>query len=261
MSQEVSQLTGFAPCVVIPIYRHISTLPGVLAQLAPYDLPCILVNDGDTDASEALRALARKHPCVIVEEHFPNRGKGVAVVRGLRRAQREGYSHALQVDADGQHDLGDVPKLLDAARRWPRALVTGVPVYDHSVPKSRLLGRYATHVWVWVETLSFVIRDSMCGFRVYPVAASLALADRVPPGARMDFDTDIMVRLYWRGVPVVSLPTAVRYPPGGISNFRLWRDNLRISWMHTRLVCGMLPRLPLLLWRNLTGYYRLDSDL
>lgn len=252
---------NFSPCVVIPVYRHVATLPNVLQQLAPHKLPCILVNDGcDAAASARLRCLAEGAPGVMLEEQFPNQGKGVAVMRGLRRAQREGYSHAMQVDADGQHTLEDVPKMLDAARRWPQALVTGTPVYDESVPKSRLIGRYATHIWVWVETLSFTIRDSMCGFRVYPLASTLALAERVTLGKRMDFDTGIMVRLYWRGVPVVSIPTRVRYPAGGISNFRLWHDNLRISWMHTRLVFGMLPRVPLLLWRNITGHYRLGSD-
>ena len=67
----------------------------------------------------------------------------------------------------------------------------------------------------------------------------------------MDFDTDAMVRLYWYGCDVVSVPSRVRYIPGGLSNFRLLKDNLLISWMHTRLVLGMLPRIPRLLKRNI----------
>jgi hypothetical protein len=110
------------------------------------------------------------------------------------------------------------------------------------VPKSRLFARYITHVWVWIETLSFTIRDSMCGFRVYPLAPVIQLADRVRLGRRMDFDPEILVRLHWDGHRIISQPTKVAYPVCGQSHFRLWRDNCLISWMHTRLVFGMLWR-------------------
>lgn len=252
---------NFSPCVVIPVYNHAYLVPRVLEQLAQYKLPCIMVNDGsDVDSSAYLRQLAQNEPGLILEEQFPNQGKGAAVMRGLRSAYRLGYSHAVQIDADGQHCVEDLPKLLDAARRQPHALVTGVPLYDQSVPRSRLLGRYLTHFWVWIETLSLTIKDSMCGFRVYPLSSTLALAEKVAMGNYMDFDTHVMVRLYWEGAPVISIPTAVKYPEDGISNFHLWRDNLRITWMHTRLVLGMLPRIPLLLRRNWSGYYRIHSD-
>ena len=129
-------------------------------------------------------------------------------------------------------------------------MIAGCPIYDASVPRGRLYGRYATHVWVWINTLSFDIRDSMCGFRLYPLASVLPLLDRVRIGQRMDFDSDIIVRLHWRGVRVVNQPTRVTYPQDGISHFRMFRDNVRISWMHTRLFAGMLYRSPLLLWRK-----------
>jgi hypothetical protein len=118
------------------------------------------------------------------------------------------------------------------------------------VPRSRLYGRYATHVWVWINTLSLDIRDSMCGFRMYPLASLLPLLERTRIGARMDFDSDVIVRLHWRGVPVRNQPTRVTYPQDGISHFRLWRDNVRISALHARLFVGMLWRSPLLLWRK-----------
>jgi len=166
-------------------------------------------------------------------------------------AQAAGHTPAVQVDADGQHDVRDIPRLLALAAAQPQALVTGVPIYDESVPRSRLYGRYVTHFWVWVHTLSFRIRDSMCGFRVYPLEASLAIWNAGGVGRRMDFDTDILVRLHWRGAAIVELPTHVTYPLDGVSHFDLLRDNLRISWMHTRLFFGMLRRLPRLLWQRL----------
>ena len=117
------------------------------------------------------------------------------------------------------------------------------------MPKGRLYGRYLTHVWVWINTLSLAIKDSMCGFRVYPLVRTLAAI--VPSiGKRMDFDPEIAVRLVWAGTQVVNLPTRVTYPADGVSHFDVWRDNLRISAMHTRLFFGMLWRLPGLLWRR-----------
>ncbi|RQM66692.1 glycosyltransferase family 2 protein [Aeromonas hydrophila] len=229
------------PCILIPCYNHAGPLAAVLARLAEYGLPCLLVDDGsEPAAAAALAALAARYPWVTLLRHSHNQGKGGAVMTGLRRAHALGFSHALQVDADGQHDLADIPALLAEADKHPAALVSGRPLYDDSVPKGRLYGRYITHVWVWIETLSFAIKDSMCGFRVYPLAATCALLERGVLGRRMDFDTEVMVRLYWAGVAVRFVPTRVIYPADGSSHFQLWRDNRDISWMHTRLVCRLL---------------------
>ncbi|HDX8346145.1 TPA: glycosyltransferase family 2 protein [Aeromonas dhakensis] len=238
------------PCLLIPCYNHAGPLAAVLARLAEFKLPCLLVDDGSEPvAAAALDALAAQHPWVSLLRHSHNQGKGGAVMTGLRHAHELGFSHALQVDADGQHDLTDLPALLAEARQHPAALVSGRPLYDDSVPKGRLYGRYITHVWVWIETLSFAIKDSMCGFRVYPLAPTCALLERVTLGRRMDFDTEVMVRLHWAGVPMRFVPTRVIYPVDGRSHFRLFRDNLDISWMHTRLVCRLLWDLLLRLCR------------
>lgn len=238
------------PCLLIPCYNHAGPLAAVLARLAEFKLPCLLVDDGSEPIAAAeLDALAAQHPWVSLLRHSHNQGKGGAVMTGLRHAHELGFSHALQVDADGQHDLTDLPALLAEARQHPAALVSGRPLYDNSVPKGRLYGRYITHVWVWIETLSFAIKDSMCGFRVYPLASTCALLERVALGRRMDFDTEVMVRLHWAGVPMRFVPTRVIYPVDGRSHFRLFRDNLDISWMHTRLVCRLLWDLLLRLCR------------
>ncbi len=253
MSLNVScgKTAVFQPCVVIPCYNHGAMLPGVLARLAPFQLPCILVDDGSDRATaqqlECLTATLRGITLVRLPE---NGGKGQAVIAGLQAARKAGFSHAVQLDADGQHCIEDLPRFLDAAQRHPEKLISGQPEYDESVPKARLYGRYLTHVWVWVETLSLALKDSMCGFRVYPLPATLAVIDRHPPGKRMDFDTEIMVRLYWAGVDSHFLRTRVIYPADGVSHFDGLRDNLRISWMHTRLFFGMLPRIPSLLTRR-----------
>ncbi|MFM4703275.1 glycosyltransferase family 2 protein [Aeromonas bivalvium] len=253
------------PCIIIPCYNHARPLAGVLASLKPMGLPCLLIDDGSEPvAAAALDALAGEHgDWLTLLRHPENRGKGAAVMSGLMAARAAGFSHALQLDADGQHDLGDVPRLLEEAKAHPEALVSGRPRYDDSVPRGRLYGRYVTHVWVWIETLSFAIEDSMCGFRVYPVAASCALLGEVRLGRRMDFDTEVMVRLHWRGVPMRFVPTRVTYPADGSSHFRLWQDNLAISWMHTRLVCRLLWDLvgkglgwPARLWRQRETWFQ-----
>jgi len=239
-------------CVVIPVYNHEHAIGRVVAAVRAQQLPCLLVDDGSRAAcAAALDRLAQQDPAGVSVLHLPqNRGKGGAVIAGLREAGRRGYSHALQIDADGQHDPADIPQFLALADARPDAVICGVPRYDASVPRGRLYGRYVTHVWVWINTLSLAIRDSMCGFRIYPLAPTLALVDHVSIGRRMDFDTEILVRLYWRGLAVVNQPTHVRYPVDGVSHFRMWRDNLLISRMHARLFFGMLLRLPLLLWRK-----------
>jgi glycosyltransferase involved in cell wall biosynthesis len=243
----------FQPCIVVPFFNHEGAIERTLASLKPAGLACWLVDDGsDPRCAPLLDALAmREAGWLRLIRYQPNQGKGVAVMTGCAAAAALGYTHAVQVDADGQHNAADIPALLALAQDNPQALVTGVPIYDDSVPRSRLYGRYVTHFWVWLHTWSFHIKDSMCGFRVYPLAATLAVWREEKIGRRMDFDTDIMVRLYWRGLRVLSLPTRVTYPLDGVSHFDLLRDNLRISWMHTRLFCGMLLRLPRLLVRRL----------
>lgn len=237
-------------CAVVPVYNHEHAVGAMVAGIRAQGLQCILVDDGSRPACAAvLDALARE-PGVSLVRRPQNGGKGSAVIAGLRAAARAGFSHALQIDADGQHDPQDIQRFASAAFAHPDAVICGHPIYDASVPKGRLYGRYATHIWVWINTLSFDIRDSMCGYRIYPLAPTLALLERVRIGRRMDFDTEIIVRLYWRGLAVVNLPTRVRYPADGVSHFRMWADNARISWMHTRLFFGMLPRLPLLLARK-----------
>ncbi|MGQ0618687.1 MAG: glycosyltransferase family 2 protein [Panacagrimonas sp.] len=245
----------FDPCLVVPYYNHEHAIERTLSALKSLGLPCWLVDDGSSaTARHRVEALAER------ERHWlrlialsPNQGKGAAVMAGCAAAAAAGHSHAVQVDADGQHDIADIPRLLELAREQPLALVTGIPVFDDSVPRARLYGRYITHFWVWVHTLSFAVRDSMCGFRVYPLAATLAVWRDGGVGRRMDFDTEILVRLHWRGLPLLQLPTRVTYPADGVSHFNVLRDNLRISWMHTRLLFGMLLRLPGVVRRRMGG--------
>ncbi|CAA7627920.1 Acyltransferase [Candidatus Terasakiella magnetica] len=231
-------------CAVVPSHNHHLALPGVVAALRAHGLLVLIIDDGSAEpAASAIAALDDPAHGVEVMRLAVNGGKGAAVLAGARLARERGFTHAVQVDADGQHDPGALAALLAAAAAHPDCLISGQPRYDGSMPLGRRIGRWITHVWVFIETLSFRITDSMCGFRVYPLEPLLRLTEDEAVGLGMDFDTDVMVRLFWRGTLPVMVPVAVIYPPGNISNFRMWKDNLRISKMHTRLVLVMLARL------------------
>ena len=238
------------PCAVIPVYNHETAVPAVVDALLAAGLPCVLVDDASSPTCAAVLEHLALGDNIFLIRLAVNQGKGGAVMAGLREASRLGFTHALQVDADGQHDLRDVATFIQVSQQNPEALICGYPQYDASVPKGRLYARYLTHVWVWINSLSLQIPDSMCGFRVYPLAPSLALINSVKLGKRMDFDPEILVRLAWRNQPMRWLPTKVHYPLDGLSHFRLFHDNALISGMHTKLFFGMLLRLPSILWRR-----------
>lgn len=239
-------------CILIPFYNHENGIATVVAALRPFNLPCLIVDDGsDARCTPVLEGIERREAgWVRVIRYQPNQGKGMAVMTGFKEAFAQGFTHVLQIDADGQHDSASVPRLLQLSQQHPEAVIAGYGVYDASVPKSRLYGRYITHVWVWINTLSKQIRDSMCGFRVYPLSDCVEICRRSRLGRRMSFDIEIMVRLVWRGVPVINMPVPVAYPVDGVSHFKLWVDNVQISGAHARMLFGMLWRAPQLLARK-----------
>lgn len=232
------------------MYNHAQPLAAVLDGLRARDLPVFVVDDGShaecraaIDGLLATCSALTLHPPLTLVRHVVNQGKGAAVLNGMRAALSAGFTHALQVDADGQHDLDALQALRALSGREPEALVSGRPIYDASVPRTRRYGRYLTHALVWCNTLSFAVRDSMCGFRIYPLRPCVALSERVSIGQRMDFDTDIMVRLFWSGIAVRFAPVAVTYPADGVSHFDMLRDNIRIARMHSAHFLLMLRRL------------------
>ena len=243
---------SFNPCFIIPAYNHPATIGDIIAALEVHQLPCILVDDGcDASTQSVHQALSKQYDWVTLVRHSQNKGKGAAVKTALHFAYLKGYSHAFQIDADGQHDLEAVERFLHVAEENPSALVVGYPLFDASVPKARYYGRYATHIWVWINSFSLAIKDSMCGFRVYPVTSTVFLLQNQQTGNRMEFDSEVLVRSVWRGQQVINLPTQVSYPADGVSHFQLKRDNVLITWMHFRCFWGMVWRLPSMLVRRM----------
>jgi len=225
-------------CGLIPVYNNHQTIERVTEEVRRQLGQVVVVDDGSDDGTEVIvDRLAAKDADSIHVVHLPeNRGKGAAVQAGLKRIEELGFSHALQVDADGQHDLSDIQRFVAAMKEYPRAMVLGQPVFDHSIPPIRKYGRKLTQMMIALEAGSTSLPDAMCGFRIYPVADICALGKL---GSRMNFDPEVMIRAHWAGVPVITVPTKVRYlrpEEGGVSHFLMVQDNVLHVWTHTRLI-------------------------
>jgi glycosyltransferase involved in cell wall biosynthesis len=219
--------------------------------------PVWVVVDGSTDGTlDALQALARDDPDIRVLALPRNRGKGAAILHGLREAGAQGYTHVLAMDADGQHPTDKIREFMAASAVNPQALILGLPVFDASAPRVRVHGRKLSNWCAELETLGAGIGDSLYGFRVYPIAPLREIMERQPWMRRFDFDAEAAVRLCWRGVRPINLAAPVKYfrpEEGGVSHFRYLRDNVLLTWMHVRLILESLLRWPLLLARRLAG--------
>ena len=217
--------------------------------------PVWVVVDGSTDGSgETLSTVAHRDPGLQVLVRARNGGKGAAVIDGLIEAHRHGFTHALVMDADGQHPAECIPAFMGASAAAPQAMILGDPVFDTSAPRIRLRGRRIANWCTNLETLWSGVHDTLFGFRVYPIAPLLDVMRRTRWMRRFDFDAEAAVRLSWRGVPAVNLPAPVKYftaAEGGVSHFNYWRDNILLTSMYLRLAAGFVLRLPLLIARRL----------
>jgi glycosyltransferase involved in cell wall biosynthesis len=241
--------------VLIPSYnpgpKVFETVRDARARWAPV----WVVVDGSTDGTPAqLQRMAQEDAQLRVIVLPRNRGKGSAVLEGIRRARAEGFTHVLTMDSDGQHPAPLIPEFMAASAANPGAMILGNPVFDASAPKIRVRGRKISNWWANVETLWAGIGDSLFGFRIYPIAELIGVMESVAWMRRFDFDPEAAVRLAWRGVRPINIDSPVRYlrpEEGGVSHFNYLRDNVLLTWMHTRLVFGFVARLPLLVHRLL----------
>ena len=243
--------------VLIPSYnpgrKVFETLRAARAQ---WD-PVWVVVDGSSDGTaQGLEDIARSDPGMRVLVRAGNGGKGAAVLDGLLAALSLGFTHALTMDSDGQHPADRIAPFMAVSAANPAAMVLGEPVFDASAPRIRIQGRKISNWWANLETLWAGVHDSLFGFRVYPIGPLVRVMRSSRWMRRFDFDVEAVVRLSWRGVPALNLPAPVRYfgpEEGGVSHFHYWRDNVLLTWMHSRLFLGFVARLPLLLARRTAG--------
>ncbi len=240
--------------VLIPSYNSGALVYDVVRAARRYWTPVWVVVDGSTDDTAAgLRDMAATDAGLRVFALPENNGKGAAILHGLDLAAAAGFTHALTLDADGQHPVERIPDFMAASMSTPGAMVLGVPVFDAAAPKLRVHGRKVSNAFANLETLWMGVGDSLYGLRVYPIAPLRQVMHGQRWMRRFDFDPEAAVRLCWRGVRPIDLPAPVKYLPadqGGVSHFNYLRDNALLTWMHTRLLLGFLLRLPVLLWRR-----------
>lgn len=257
MSRSVGAAPSRTHLVLIPTYNAGPKVLETVREALCHWAPVWVVVDGSTDGTGAqLQAMAEQEPALQVMVLAQNQGKGAAVMHGLARAEAAGYTHALTMDSDGQHPADLIPAFMAASQRQPHDMILGRPVFDASAPALRVQGRKVSNAWANLETLWMGIGDSLYGFRVYPVSALLRIMERQRWMRRFDFDIEAAVRLCWRGVWPVNLDAPVKYlrqDEGGVSHFNYLRDNMLLTWMHTRLMLGFLLRLPVLLLRRMSG--------
>lgn len=205
-----------------------------------------VVLDGSTDSSvSAIRDLAASHEGIEVMELPVNSGKGGAVLAAMRHLRERGTTHVLVMDSDGQHPASHIGEFMELSQKNPGSMILGVPVFGPDAPPERVHGRKVGNSFAWLETFGGV-QDSLFGFRVYPIAESLEVLSQTSWGRRFDFDTQLAVRLCWRGIRPINRPVPVFYPPkegGGVTHFSYVRDNLLLVAAHTRLCFQLIPRL------------------
>jgi glycosyltransferase involved in cell wall biosynthesis len=242
-------------CLLVPHYNHVRALSDFLPKLQSTGLPCIVVDDGSqAEQLQDLTDLLADVDGFELVKHDQNQGKGAAMMTGAKVARQRGFTHILQIDADGQHEIADVQKFLEYSKDHPSIIVSGAPIFAADAPKARVYGRKVTDFWVALETLSLNFKDSLCGFRVYPLEQFEQVVAGFSLGNRMDFDTEVLVKSVWLGSQVHFIPTKVRYIENNVSHFHYLQDNLSLIYLHIRLMLGMLIRLPKLLFWRLKGH-------
>lgn len=258
--------TGRGPTshvVLIPSYNTGARLFQTVASVRQQEYPVWVIVDGSTDGTGAELSRTAEHDPYLQVFVLPfNQGKGAAILHALRLAYGQGITHVVTIDADGQHSELEIGRFVVASQAHPEAMVLGVPIFDASAPKVRVAGHRIAHVFADLVTLRSGIGNSLFGFRVYPVLPLLEVFGETGWMRRFDFDSEAAIRLSWRGVPAVNLPTPVRYfrgEDGGVSHFRYLRDNILLGFMYARLFAGLAVRLPRLLGRR-NRPSRIDYD-
>ena len=246
LGRQGGALNKFA--FLVPFYNHPQNIKALVAALKTYELPVIVVDDGSDEESKQILAELERTEGILLLTRAQNGGKGIAMKDGFKFASERGFSYVLQIDADFQHDAALIGEFLRQSRAHPQSIVCANPIYGEDAPKSRVYGRKITNFWVAINTLSLGVKDAMCGFRVYPLE-QLKKAAAKSKTNRMEFDIEILVNAVRQGISVRWIDTCVRYEKGGVSHFKMLRDNALISLMHAKCFFS-LPKFALgKIWR------------
>lgn len=236
-------------CVIIPTYNNAGTVAEVVRRVLAVCPNVFVVDDGSTDDTAAgLKGLD-----VRVLSHEHNRGKGCALKTGFKAAREAGFTHAVTVDADGQHFPEDIPGMVDASDRNPGDYIIGVRnLTSENMPCQNTFANRFSNFWFRLQT-GQRLADTQSGFRIYPLDRLYGLGLLT---SRYEAELELMVFAAWHGVRMNGVPVRVWYAPEGerVSHFRPFRDFFRISVLNTLLCLGaVVIGLPMALWRKMAG--------
>ena len=233
--------THSSHCIVIPSYNSGGMLQSTLEAVLALEYKVCLVIDGSTDGSDLFLDTPpfNSNPLLRVIRFSKNQGKGAAAISGLQAAENSGFTHAVLFDSDGQHAVCDIPKIVSVSTEHPESMILGTPIFGADAPPERVHARRVANWFTNLSAHGTFIADSLFGFRVYPIGAALAALKGTTRGRAFDFETQIAVRLAWRGVRAINFPTRVTYPErgkGGVSHFHYLRDNALLVRTHASLL-------------------------
>jgi glycosyltransferase involved in cell wall biosynthesis len=226
------KLIAFNCCIIIPTYNNQQTLADVISEVQLYTSEVIIVNDGSTDHTAAI---LKDFPAVHVIDYSPNRGKGIALRKGIAYSQEKGYRYAITMDSDGQHFAKDIPSFIDQIEKFPDALLIGARnLNQENMPKKNTFGNKFSNFWVLVTT-GLTLPDTQSGYRLYPVEKMKGMRFL---SSRYEFEVEVLVKSAWKGITVKPVPVHVFYAEEGkrVSHFRPGKDFTRISILNTYLV-------------------------
>ena len=227
ISAKISKL---GCCVIIPTYNNDQTLEKVVNDVLSYTSNIIVINDGSTDNTTSIL----KDYTQLTQIHFvKNKGKGLALRAGFKRAYQEGFRFAITIDSDGQHFAGDIPIFITALIKYKEVLLIGARnMTQESVPKNSSFGNKFSNFWFWVET-GIKLTDTQSGYRLYP----LKILNKIKFNTtKFEFEIEAIVKVAWRGIHVKNVPVRVLYGEDRVSHFRPYKDFIRISILNTWLV-------------------------
>jgi len=237
----ISQITNRKSqiCVIIPVYNSEKLIADVLKSVLQHTGNLIVVNDGSTDGTLGVIRRSGLDPQSFDENislisYTKNRGKGYALQCGFRKAIEMGFTHAVTMDADGQHLATDIATLAQAAEKQPDALIVGARKFDNpNMPHGNVFANNFSNFWFTVQT-GKRLPDTQTGFRVYPLQkiGKMRLFT-----SRYEAELEMLVRSAWRNIPIISQAINVYYPPQDerLSHFRAGKDFFRISILNTVL--------------------------
>ena len=237
-------------CVIVPTYNNERTIADVLRRVQAYTLNIIVVNDGSTPATmTAIRSLEQLPEIV---DYTPNRGKGYALKMGFRRALELGYRYAITIDSDGQHFPEDIPAFMDCHVANKEALIVGARnLTADNMPSKNTFANKFSNFWFHLQT-GINLEDTQSGYRLYPLEV---INLRWPITPRYEAELELLVFSAWCGVPVVSTPVRVYYPPEGerVSHFRPFWDFFRITVLNSVLtILSLFTFIPARLIRKIS---------